>query len=308
MEVTWYNLIPIICFAAICTHLVMSGDQKYEAEYMEADEFYQTFKVFKEHLKEEGPSLIVQEMKNHNFGNKSELKWLSIGTGYGDMEMAIFQGLEPDLKISKMTSFEPGDEQYKHLKNVDFGLETLLDLHHGAFDETTHLGEEKFDVISMFHVHYYWTDPGQRISVMKKLFDHLEPGGLLLVLILDEGAKDQIEMRRAAKSRLTFSKARHYKSCTLYGTQLIEEMNLDGESVELKKWWPYQVSLDLHLQDSANVTKQLMSYILSIRFEKLEDDMQDFVLNWIRSHCQKIGQEIFQIRQAVSLIVYTKNI
>ena len=61
----------------------------------------------------------------------------------------------------------------------------------------------KYDIITMFHVHYYWRTPEKRIAVMKKLLKHLNPKhGMLFILILDQGVDNQIQLRRETKSKL----------------------------------------------------------------------------------------------------------
>ena len=61
----------------------------------------------------------------------------------------------------------------------------------------------KYDIITMFHVHYYWRTPEKRIAVMKKLLKHLNPKhGMLFILILDQGNDNQIQLRRETKSKL----------------------------------------------------------------------------------------------------------
>ena len=55
------------------------------------------------------------------------------------MEEKIIKGL-PNLKIDTLECYEPGNEQFKHLKEVDFGLESKPIIHHEAFDENTKLG------------------------------------------------------------------------------------------------------------------------------------------------------------------------
>ena len=71
--------------------------------------------------------------------NTYHFQWLSIGTGYGDMEQKIIK-LLPDMKIDKMECFEPGNEQFKHLKNLHFGFANKTIMHNEAFDENTELG------------------------------------------------------------------------------------------------------------------------------------------------------------------------
>ena len=68
------------------------------------------------------------------------LQWLSIGTGYGDMEEKIIKSI-PGINIDHLECYEPGNEQFNHLKNVDFGLQNKPIIHHKAFDESTILGK-----------------------------------------------------------------------------------------------------------------------------------------------------------------------
>ena len=68
------------------------------------------------------------------------LQWLSIGTGYGDMEEKIIKSI-PDINIDHLVCYEPGNEQFKHLKSMDFGLQNKPIIHHEVFDESTILGK-----------------------------------------------------------------------------------------------------------------------------------------------------------------------
>jgi hypothetical protein len=49
-------------------------DHKYPASYLSADDFYKTFKVFKDHLNEQGPSLFLSALKDQDFGKKESFK------------------------------------------------------------------------------------------------------------------------------------------------------------------------------------------------------------------------------------------
>ena len=79
-------------------------------------------------------------MLNFLFYFSSLLQWLSIGTGYGDMEEKIIKSI-PDINIDLLECYEPGNEQFNHLKNVDFGLQNKPIIHHEVFDESTILGK-----------------------------------------------------------------------------------------------------------------------------------------------------------------------
>ena len=56
------------------------------------------------------------------------------------MEEKIIK-LLPTMKFDHLECYEPGDEQFKHLKNVDFGIANKPTLHHEVFDENTDLGK-----------------------------------------------------------------------------------------------------------------------------------------------------------------------
>ena len=51
--------------------LSIQSDQKFEVVYLSADEYYRTFKVFKENLNERGPSLLVKALESHQFQTTS---------------------------------------------------------------------------------------------------------------------------------------------------------------------------------------------------------------------------------------------
>ena len=55
------------------------------------------------------------------------------------MEKKILESL-PDMKIDRMECYEPGNEQFKNLKQLEFGLVNKTILYNEAFDENTELG------------------------------------------------------------------------------------------------------------------------------------------------------------------------
>ena len=64
-------LFSVSCWLSVLlSGIIMDLEKKYDAEYLSADEFYKTFKVFKKNLKEDGPNLIVDVLRNHTFENK----------------------------------------------------------------------------------------------------------------------------------------------------------------------------------------------------------------------------------------------
>ena len=67
------------------------------------------------------------------------------------MEEKIIKSL-PDLKIDWMECYEPGNEQFKHLKDIDFGLENKPIMRHEAFDENTKLGNSYLATYSLIPI------------------------------------------------------------------------------------------------------------------------------------------------------------
>ena len=55
------------------------------------------------------------------------------------MEKTILDSL-PNFKVDRMECYEPGNEQFKNLIQLDFGLVNKTILHNEAFDENTELG------------------------------------------------------------------------------------------------------------------------------------------------------------------------
>ena len=87
--------------------------------------------------------------------------------------------------VDVLELYEPGNDQYLHLQNVDFGKNINVRIHNEAFGTSTNLPEERYDIITMFHVHYYWITTKERSAVMDKIFQHLKPGGILYILMLE---------------------------------------------------------------------------------------------------------------------------
>lgn len=46
-------------------------DQKFDVEYLSAEDFYLKFKVFKEYLNEKGPSVLMEAVESHQFQTTS---------------------------------------------------------------------------------------------------------------------------------------------------------------------------------------------------------------------------------------------
>ena len=172
----------------------------------------------------------------------------------------------------------------------------------------------KYDIITMFHVHYYWKTPEKRILVMKKLLKHLNPKhGMLFILILDQGKDNQIQLRKETKSKLSMVEIPKHESNTVLANQVSMEMETVLKSCQKQKTIqrPYQILLDFDLSDKTDKTNQLISYVLSINFKFLHRKMQDFVTDWIKSNCFKVdskedeSNQVYQMRQSVRMLLYT---
>ena len=114
---------------------------------------------------------------------------MSIGSGYGDAELKIIKKLseKTTLTIDLLECYERGNDQFSHLSTIDFGknvknVQTLQE----DFNANTQLLEESYDIITMFHVHYYWITANDRAEIMKKVFGSLKPEGILYILMLDK--------------------------------------------------------------------------------------------------------------------------
>lgn len=101
------------------------------------------------------------------------------------MELKIIESLRQRSSVTfdLLECFEPGDVQFRLLERVDFGVPTSL--HHASFSASTNLLRQ-FDLITMFHVHYYWKHREERRLVMQALLKQLKPLGMVFILLLEE--------------------------------------------------------------------------------------------------------------------------
>ena len=72
------------------------------------------------------------------------------------------------------------------MQKADFGRGVKVRTHNEAFGPKTKVPEKGYDIITMFHVHYYWISAKERSAIMDKLFKLLIPGGKLFILMLDK--------------------------------------------------------------------------------------------------------------------------
>jgi hypothetical protein len=128
---------------------------------------------------------------------------------------------------------------------------------------------------------------------------------------LDQGLDNQIQLRNVTKAKLKFGKKRHYQSVTVLADQVA---NQEMKGVVLKLYEtvkiiekPYDITLNFDLSDNNDLTNQLISYVLSVNFESLPDQMREFVISWIKDNCLKIDSNnlLYQMRQSVRMLLYS---
>ena len=145
---------------------------------------------------------------------------MSIGSGYGDTELKIIKKLseKTTLTIDLLECYERGNDQFSHLSTIDFGknvknVQTLQE----DFNANTQLLEEGYDIITMFHVHYYWISADDRAEIMKKVFGSLKPEGLLYILMLDKVCVGRHALKQGGESppklQSLFGHLGHLKNC-----------------------------------------------------------------------------------------------
>ena len=221
---------------------------------------------------------------------------------------------KPNFTLESLECYEPGGEQYTHLKNHHFGPEIKVNAVQEAFMPSTVTRQPSYDLITMFHVHYYWTTPELRQSVMKKVFSLLNPGGVVFILMLEEGDNHQVELRRRTKTFLKFKQEREYKSVTLYGRKVAdEEINLVAKEVGITPHEPsqYNIAITLDLSDltKGSEASELLSYIISVDFDTFPDILKNFVVDWIKHHGLLVKEpKTFQLTQSISSFLYTKRL
>ena len=285
----------------------------YKAQFLEDDKYYSMFQTFKNHVNDKGPELLVEAISKMNIKEKS-LKWLSIGSGYGDAELKIIKKLseKTTLTIDLLECYERGNDQFSHLSTIDFGknvknVQTLQE----DFNANTQLLEESYDIITMFHVHYYWITANDRAEIMKKVFGSLKPEGILYILMLDKGSDNQIGLRRATKKKLKFEKLRGYDSITLYGSDVaIQEINPVASAfpnIEIIKPYPHVITLDIDLDQAFKLksdSSQLLSFLLQVDFDQLPMEMQNFIRSWVEENFMHVKDKQYRMLQSCIGLMY----
>ena len=285
----------------------------YKAQFLEDDKYYSMFQTFKNHVNDNGPELLVEAISKMNTKEKS-LKWLSIGSGYGDAELKIIKKLseKTTLTIDLLECYERGNYQFSHLSTIDFGknvknVQTLQE----DFNANTQLLEESYDIITMFHVHYYWITANDRAEIMKKVFGSLKPEGILYILMLDKGSDNQIGLRRATKKKLKFENPRRYDSVTLYGSDVaIQEINPVASAfpnIEIIKPYPHVITLDIDLDQAFKLksdSSQLLSFLLQVDFDQLPMEMQNFIWSWVEENFMHVKDKQYRMLQSCIGLMY----
>ena len=232
------------------------------------------------------------------------------------MEDEIIEMLSKDSKltIESLDCYEPGNEQFNHLRNHPFRISNQANVFHEAVLPSTQFRLPKYDLITMFHVHYYWTTKELRQEISRKVFQHLSPSGVVFILMLEEGQNDQITLRKVTKAHLNFVKERDYQSVTLHGSRVAnEEINsIAEEEFGLKVHEPekYNITIDLDMADlsPSSTTSQLLSYIISVDFDTFPPQLKDIVDHWVREHGLLLKDESYQLTQTVTSLMYSKDI
>ena len=110
---------------------------------------------------------------------------------------------------------------------------------------------------------------------------------------------------------MKFERKRHYQSVTVLADQVA---NQEMKGVVLKLYEtvkiiekPYDITLNFDLSGNNDLTNQLISYVLSVNFESLPDQMREFVISWIKDNCLKIDSNnlLYQMRQSVRMLLYS---
>ena len=239
---------------------------------------------------------------------------MSIGSGYGDAELKIIKKLseKTTLTIDLLECYERGNDQFSHLSTIDFGknvknVQTLQE----DFNANTQLLEESYDIITMFHVHYYWITANDRAEIMKKVFGSLKPEGILYILMLDKGSDNQIGLRRATKKKLKFEKPRGHDSVTLYGSDVaIQEINPVASAfpnIEIIKPYPHVITLDIDLDQAFKLksdSSQLLSFLLQVDFDQLPMEMQNFIRSWVEENFMHVKDKQYRMLQSCIGLMY----
>ena len=121
-------------------------------------------------------------------------------------------------------------------------------------------------------------------------------------------------LRRETKMKLSFDKPREYKSVTLIGSE-VKEKEIDPvakvyKHIGIEESIPYNISLDIKIDDTfvkKSLSNQLLSYIISVDFDSLANELQDQIRSWIKTNFKAAKDGIYTMQQSVIALTYSSN-
>lgn len=130
--------------------------------------------------------VLLEESCSRSLQNNT-LSLLSIGSGEGDIDMEIIQSLLPDVNSSwkrlRYVALEPNpihrDRFLERLEKADFDENVEVLVSEDCFEPSSFESEEKYDLVLLTHVLYYFKEPYQAIQTA--LAQTKENGRLLIV-------------------------------------------------------------------------------------------------------------------------------
>lgn len=115
-----------------------------------------------------------------------------------EVNPVTFQSLEKafaEVSCRKITCRKTDCRQENLFCHCDFQRSSLpvrkVNLHNSAFTAQTAL-IEKYHIMTLSHVLYYFTTPSQRRDVLKHLCSHLQEGGTLVILHSGKSKSDDV--------------------------------------------------------------------------------------------------------------------
>jgi ubiquinone/menaquinone biosynthesis C-methylase UbiE len=189
-----------------------------ESEYAAAFAAYRT--------KTNQAELMLEWLQKHAefiVNEKEELSVLSVGTGYGEFDLAaipILQKLAPRLHY---TAIDPNNGMLEHFK-TDFVARRIqnveLNVQNCSFEEFVRQEPKQYDLIHFTHCLYFISD---RASAIKKSLELLKPNGLILIFnSMTAGSQDL---------RIRFTKKATGKLSLVFSAEQLKEL-LEHENIK----------------------------------------------------------------------------
>jgi SAM-dependent methyltransferase len=189
-----------------------------ESEYAAAFAAYRT--------KTNQAELMLEWLRKHAefiVKETDELSVLSVGTGYGEFDLAaipILQKLAPRLRYTAIDPNAPMLEQFK----TDFrarGIQNVeLDVQNCSFEKFIASSPKQYDLIHFTHCLYFISDRAEAIKQSLKL---LKPNGLILIFnSMTAGSQDL---------RIRFTKKATGKASLIFSAEQLKEL-LEHETIK----------------------------------------------------------------------------